>query len=111
MSAHRRAADRGPVPAACQVRRHRGSGVQRWEGSPKRCHAIMADITLAIVNVSVGEPRGLPLAHKAIASVAEIRSTRVRARLRNLVAALEGRPESDCKELARRARKFSLKKR
>ncbi len=73
--------------------------VHRWEGSPKRRHAVIADITLAIVNVSAGEPRGLPLARKAIASVAEIRSTRARTRLRNLVAALERRP-GDYRELA-----------
>lgn len=82
--------------------------VQRWEGSPKRRYAAMADITLAMVYVLAGEPRGLPLAHKAIASVAEIRSIRARTRLRNLVAALECRPGSDYKELAMRARKFSL---
>jgi hypothetical protein len=82
--------------------------VRQWEGSPKRRHAVIADIALAIVNVSAGEPRGLPLAQKALASVAEIRSTRARKRLRNLIAALERRPGSDCRELAMRAKKLSL---
>jgi len=82
--------------------------VQQYEGSAKRRHAVLADITLAMVYVLAGELRGLPLAHKAIASVAEIRSTRARARLRNLVAALERRPGSDYKELAMMAREFSL---
>lgn len=82
--------------------------VQRWEGSPIRRHAVIADITLAIVNVQAGEPRGLQLAHKALTSVSEIRSVRARVRLRNLVTALERRPGSDYKELAMRVRKFVL---
>lgn len=82
--------------------------VQRWEGSHIRRHAVIADITLAIVNVQAGEPRGLALTHKALASVSEIRSVRARVRLRNLIAALERRPGSDYKELAIRARKFGL---
>ncbi len=79
--------------------------VQRWEGSPIRRHAVIADITLALVYVTAGDPRGLPLTHKALTSVSEIRSVRARTRLRNLVAALERRPASDYKELAVMARR------
>ena len=83
------------------------SAVDHWSGSPNRRHAVVSDITLAIVNVTAGEPRGLPLAHKAIASVAEIRSNRSRTRLHNLIAALESRSGSDYRDLAVRARRVA----
>ena len=81
------------------------SSVDQWSGSPKRRHAVMSDVTLAVVNVTAGEPRGLSLAHKAIASVSEIQSNRARTRLRNLIAALESRSGNDYRDLAVRARR------
>jgi transcriptional regulator with XRE-family HTH domain len=83
------------------------SAVDHWLGSPNRRHAVMSDITLAVVNVTAGEPRGLSLAHKAIASIAEIQSNRARTRLRNLIAALESRSGSDYRDLAILARRVA----
>jgi transcriptional regulator with XRE-family HTH domain len=80
------------------------SAVNQWVGSSNRRHAVMSDVTLAVVNVTAGEPRGLALAHKAIASVAAIQSNRARTRLRNLIAALESRSGNDYRDLAVRAR-------
>jgi hypothetical protein len=82
------------------------SSVQKWESSPNRRHAVHADITLAMVYVLAGEPRGLSLSQKAIASVNEIRSGRARARLKELVTALESRSGSDYRELAVSARRL-----
>jgi hypothetical protein len=83
------------------------SAVDHWSGSPNRRHAVISDITLAVVNVTAGEPRGLSLAHKAIASVAEIQSNRARTRLRNLIAALESRSGGDYRDLAILARRIA----
>ncbi len=82
------------------------SAVEKWQGLPNRRHAVIADITLAMVYLLAGEPRGLQLAQKAIASVGEIRSARARERLRELVTALESRSGSDYQELAARARRL-----
>jgi transcriptional regulator with XRE-family HTH domain len=83
------------------------SAVDQWVGSPNRRHAVISDVTLAVVNVTSGEPRGLSLAHKAIASVSEIQSNRARTRLRNLIAALESRSGNDYRDLAVRARRVA----
>lgn len=59
---------------------------------------------LATVHIRAGEPRGLQLAHGAVASAAKLSSARVHQRLGPLAAALENRPGSDYHELARMAR-------
>lgn len=51
--------------------------------------------------VKAGEPRGLQLAHHAITNVTKISSVRARSQLAPLVAALEARPGTDVRDLAR----------
>ncbi len=82
------------------------SAVRKWgeEGSAAR-DSVESDIALACLHVRAGEPDSVALAHRAIASVASLRSVRARMKLRSLVAALETRSSrSDCTELASRAR-------
>jgi len=57
--------------------------------------------------VQAGEPRGLGMAKSAIDSVAPLHSVRVRERLIPLAEALEARPGSDHRELARVARQVA----
>lgn len=49
------------------------------------------DIALATIHAMAGEPDGPTLEHRAITSVADLRSVRARKRLDPLVAALESR--------------------
>jgi hypothetical protein len=67
-----------------------------------------AELLLAEVHVRAGEPRGLVLAEQAIEAVSTLQSVAVRReRLVPLTAALEARPGSDAKELARMARQIA----
>ncbi|MGH3913599.1 MAG: helix-turn-helix domain-containing protein, partial [Pseudonocardiaceae bacterium] len=70
----------------------------------------MAALTLAELYVRTGEPRGLGLARSAIDAVVPLCSMRARERLVPLVAALEARPGTDAKELARTARQVATTK-
>jgi hypothetical protein len=79
------------------------ASVRRWQGG-SLISRTQTGIVLATVHVTAGEPRGLQLAHDAITAVARLRSVRVRTQLRPLVDALEARPSTDAKELARMAR-------
>ncbi|MGH3755150.1 MAG: hypothetical protein ACRDRP_21150, partial [Pseudonocardiaceae bacterium] len=64
-----------------------------------------AQLIIAEVHVRAGEPRGLVLARQAIEAVSSLQSVAVRhERLVPLTAALEARPGSDAKEIARMAR-------
>jgi hypothetical protein len=76
------------------------SAVWHWKGTTDRRQAVLGDITLATLHVQAGESSGAPLAHRAIASVAELSSIRARERLTTLVAALETRPTSGNRDLA-----------
>jgi transcriptional regulator with XRE-family HTH domain len=76
--------------------------VSRWEGISRVGHA-QSGIVLATVHVRAGEPRGLSLAHNAITAVSKLSSVRARRRLEPLIAALEARPGTDTKDLARMA--------
>ncbi len=68
----------------------------------------MAELLLAEVQVRAGEPRGLILARQAIAGVSTLQSVDVRRqRLIPLAAALEARPGTDTRELARIARQVA----
>ncbi|MGH3755508.1 MAG: helix-turn-helix domain-containing protein [Pseudonocardiaceae bacterium] len=80
------------------------ASVRRWEGISQVGHA-RSGIVVATVYVQAGEPRGLPLAHGAITTVTKLRSVRARRRLEPLATALEARPGSDARDLARTARK------
>jgi hypothetical protein len=69
---------------------------------------IRAELLLAEINVRAGEPRGLELAHQAITQVSTLQSVAVRReRLIPLATALEARPGSDTRELARTARQVA----
>src|SRR5262249_2727098 len=78
---------------------------REWKGSPNRRHAVVSDIVLATVNVKAGEHRGKMLAYNAIQSVAGMRSGLARVRLERLATELEGRRQSENKELAVMARR------
>ncbi|MCA1673498.1 MAG: hypothetical protein LC799_15305, partial [Actinobacteria bacterium] len=61
----------------------------------------------ATVHVRAGEPGGLQLAHSAVTAAAKLGSVRARRRLEPLAAALETRPGSDARQLARMARQVA----
>lgn len=80
----------------------------RTYGEGRRRDRIWAELLLAEVHVRAGEPRGLTMAHHAIEGVSALLSVAARRqRLMPLVTALETRPSSDRKELARVARKIA----
>lgn len=86
------------------------SSVRRWASSNNRRDAALPSITLATIHVQAGESHGLILARSAIKAVAPLHSVRARKRLEPLAAALETRPSSDAKELARIARQVAATK-
>lgn len=76
--------------------------------SGDRREGVLADMALARLHVQAGEPRGLQLARSAIESVAQIDSAVARQIwLPPLIEALEARPESDAKDLARAAQQIA----
>jgi len=82
------------------------ASVRRWEGVSRNGRAASA-VVLATVYIRAGEPRGLKLAHSAITAAAKLTSFRVRQRLVPLYTALDSRPGSDHRELARIARQVA----
>ncbi|MFN2497001.1 MAG: hypothetical protein ABR608_14010, partial [Pseudonocardiaceae bacterium] len=64
-------------------------------------------IVQATVYVKAGEQRGLPLAHSAITGVTKLTSVRNRRWLLPLAEALDSRPRTDARELARMARQVA----
>ncbi|MCA1675973.1 MAG: helix-turn-helix domain-containing protein, partial [Actinobacteria bacterium] len=83
------------------------SAVRTYDDAHRRGRTSAA-LTLAEVHVRAGEPRGLGLAQQAIEAVSTLQSVAVRReRLVPLTAALEARPGSDAKELARMARQIA----
>jgi hypothetical protein len=83
------------------------ASVRRWEGTSSQRERTGADILLATIHVRAGEPDGVRLAHGAITDVTKLSSVRARRRLEPLVTALEARPGSDHRELARMARQVT----
>jgi transcriptional regulator with XRE-family HTH domain len=75
-----------------------------WDGRGGRRGRTVAGILLATVHVRAGESDGLRLAHEAITGAMKLSSVRTRRRLEPLAAALEARPGSDYRDLARTAR-------
>jgi hypothetical protein len=68
----------------------------------------LAALLLAEVHIQAGEPRGLTLARQAIEEVSTLHSLAARReRLVPLTTALEARPSSDTRELARMARQVA----
>ena len=68
---------------------------------------VFAGVLRATIHVQTGEPRGLGMAKSAVDSVAPLHSMRARERLVPLAEALEARPGSDHRELARMARQVA----
>ena len=62
---------------------------------------------LQFAHVRAGESDGLGLAHGAISSVKQLSSVRARKRLLPLAEALDARPGSDTRDLARMARQVA----
>ena len=84
------------------------AGAVRAWGSGERRNGVLADITLATIHVQAGEPDGARLAKTAIDGVGLLQSLRARQHwLEPLATALEARPGSDYRELARIARQVA----
>ncbi|MGH3854250.1 MAG: helix-turn-helix domain-containing protein [Pseudonocardiaceae bacterium] len=84
------------------------SSIKTWKRGTDRREGVVADITLARLHVQAGERDGLPLAAAAIDDAARLRSGLVRELwLPSLVGALDSRPSSDARDLARRARELA----
>jgi hypothetical protein len=80
----------------------------RTYGEGHRVGHTMAELLLAEVHIRAGEPQGLTLAHQAIDGVSTHQSVAARReRLVPLAAALEARPGTDTRELARTARQIA----
>lgn len=73
-------------------------------GGRHRPVGVFASVLRATIYVQAGEPRGALMAKSAIDAVAPLYSVRARERLQPLITALEGRPRSDHRDLARTAR-------
>jgi len=82
------------------------ASVRRWEGV-SQVGRTQSAVVLAEIHVRAEEPRGLQLAHSAVTTAARLSSVRARRRLEPLAAALEARPGSDARELARMARQVA----
>jgi hypothetical protein len=77
--------------------------VRRWEGISNQRACTNAGILLATVHVRASERDGLQLAHRALTTVTKISSAHQQY-LTPLAIALEARPGSDAKQLARMTR-------
>jgi transcriptional regulator with XRE-family HTH domain/tetratricopeptide (TPR) repeat protein len=96
--------DLGRLDAAEQF----AASAVRTYGENHRLDRTSAELLLAEVHVRAGEPRGLTLAREAIGRVKALQSVTVRReRLVPLAAALDARPGSDTRELARMARQVA----
>ncbi|MGH3829213.1 MAG: hypothetical protein ACRDRS_01975 [Pseudonocardiaceae bacterium] len=76
---------------------------RRWESGSQRART-HTGILLATIHVRAGEPDGLRLAHGVITGVTKLSSLRARQHLNPLASALETRPSTDHRQLARMAR-------
>ncbi len=103
----------GPDMVAAQLELARGrldaaepfaaASVRLWEGRCAQRGRTRAGILLATIHVRAGESDGLTLAHEAITGAMKLSSVRVRRRLEPLATALQARPRSDHRDLARTA--------
>lgn len=88
--------------------RFAASSVRRWAAEPDaRRDSVEGVIQLAALHAHSGDADTVPLAHRAISQVTELRSVRARMKLRGLADAIETRPRSDFAELARLARQVA----
>jgi hypothetical protein len=96
--------ERGQLDAAEALA---ASSVRLWESRGARRGRTNAGILLATIHVRAGESDGLRLAHEAITDAMKLSSVRVHWRLKPLATALDARPGSDARDLARTARRVS----
>ena len=82
------------------------ASLRRWQGISE-VGRIKTDVVLATIHVRAGEPGALALAHRAIRDVTKLSSVRARKQLDPLAVALEARPGSDAKDLARITRQVA----
>jgi transcriptional regulator with XRE-family HTH domain len=80
------------------------SSFQKWPATSHR-DSVLSDIVLATIHVQSGEQDSPMLAHRAIKSVASVRSARARINVSGLIEALESRPKAEYRELAVLARR------
>jgi transcriptional regulator with XRE-family HTH domain len=81
--------------------------VKTFAAGSDRREGVLADVTLARLHVQTGEPDAVRLAADAVQAVIPTRSSIARAALEPLAVALETRPRSDLRELARTARQVA----
>ena len=80
----------------------------RSYGQSHRVGHTMAELLLAEIHIRAGEPQGLTLARQAIEGASTLQSVAAhRERLMPLAGALETRPGTDTRELARTARQIA----
>lgn len=82
------------------------SSLRKWPGTSQR-DSVLSDIALATIHVQTGEHDSPTLAHRAIRSVAGVRSARARMSVNSLVEALEARPKAENRELVVMARRVA----
>lgn len=83
------------------------ASLRRWEGS-RQVSRTASSLTLAAIYVTAGDSRGLPLARQTITDAAELGSVRVRRQwVLPLAEALDTRPGTDARDLARQARQVA----
>ncbi|MGH3906157.1 MAG: helix-turn-helix domain-containing protein [Pseudonocardiaceae bacterium] len=104
LNAARIQADLGQIDSAEQLA---ATAVHTFDGAAHRRDGAMARLVLAELHVRAGEPRGIALARHAIDEVSQLHSIPTRQELEPLATALETRPGSDAKELARTARQVA----
>lgn len=83
------------------------ASVRHQDGETSELGRAHSRVVLAVIHVRAGESDGLGLAHGAITRVGKLSSVRARKRLEPLADALEARPGSDARELARMARQVA----
>jgi hypothetical protein len=83
------------------------ASLRRWEGISE-VSRIRSGVLMATIHVRAGEPSALTLAHGALKAVGKLSSVRARTELEPLAVALEARPGSDTKELARITRQVAV---
>ncbi|MGH4023918.1 MAG: helix-turn-helix domain-containing protein, partial [Pseudonocardiaceae bacterium] len=83
------------------------ASVRRWEGG-RLISRTTSSLVLATVYVTAGDSRGLPLAHQTLTDAAKLSSARVRRQwVLPLADALDTRPGTDARDLARQARQVA----
>jgi len=104
--------DRGPARLELQrgrldlAEQFAAASVRRWDGLSERGRT-RSGIILATIHVKAGEQRGLQLARDALTSASRLTSVRNRRTLLPLAEALDTRPGTDARDLARMARQIA----